>query len=243
VWGGELLVGGLTEFRRAAHLWPVRLPGGDRAVREPWRMACAWLAASGDGDVPAIPAPLSRRVGERAWAHVAGLACSGLASPVTSSMGRLFDAVAALAGIRTAVNYEGQAAIELERACDPAERGAYPFAVGADLELDPRETIRAVAGDVRDGAATGTIAARFHAAVARATVEACTRAASDRATEVVVLSGGVFQNRTLLRAVGGGLARNGLRVLFPQRLPANDGGISYGQAAVAAHRLALPDAR
>ncbi|MBV9817791.1 MAG: carbamoyltransferase HypF, partial [Solirubrobacterales bacterium] len=222
VWGGELLYGDAASFRRVGALLPVRLPGGDRAVREPWRMACAWLVAS------AVEPPA-------AWRPIAELARSGLASPWTTSMGRLFDAVAALAGIRAEVNYEGQAAIELEAACDPSEPGAYPVAVGGTpLVIDPRETIRAIAADVAAGQAAGAIARRFHRTIAAATVRACAGLAGAHATEVVVLSGGVFQSRLLLESVSGALTRAGLRVLVPERLPVNDGAISYGQAAVAA---------
>jgi hydrogenase maturation protein HypF len=153
-------------------------------------------------------------------------------------MGRLFDAVAALAGVRAEVNYEGQAAIELEAACDFTEPGAYPISVsGAPLVIDPRETIRAVAADVAAGAAAGAIARRFHRTIARATVDACIELAADLATDVVVLSGGVFQSRLLLESVSGPLTGAGLRVLVPERLPAGDGGIAYGQAAVAAAML------
>jgi hydrogenase maturation protein HypF len=242
VWGGEVLHGDLAGFQRVGFLTRVRMPGGERAIREPWRMACAWLVAGLGQSVPVIPPSLTRRVPERAWDQVARLARSGPASPITSSMGRLFDAVAALTGVRATVNYEGQAAIELERACDPHERSRYPIAVGADLVIDPREAIREVLHDVRGGVPTGVIAARFHSAVARATVEACARAAEMCGTEIVVLSGGVFQNRTLLTAAADGLAARGLRVLIPRRLPPNDGGISYGQAAIAARRLALEGA-
>lgn len=150
-------------------------------------------------------------------------------------MGRLFDAVAALAGIRDEVNYEGQAAIELEAACDFTEPGAYPIWVsGAPLVIDPRETIRAVAADVAAGVSPGAIARRFHRTIARATVDACTALAFVHATDIVVLSGGVFQSRLLLATVSGALTEAGLRVLVPERLPVNDGGIAYGQAAVAA---------
>ena len=166
---------------------------------------------------------------------------TGTAAPATTSIGRLFDAVAALAGIRSEVNYEGQAAVELEAACDPGERGSYPVAVtgGSDapLVIDPRETIRTVAADVRAGAPAGVIARRFHRAIAHATVTACTTLAAAHGTEVVVLSGGVFQSRLMLESVWGALAAVGLRVLVPERLPVNDGGIAYGQAAVAAARL------
>ena len=241
VWGGELLVGDLAGFHRAGALRAVRLPGGARAIREPWRVACAWLAAA-LGSEAELPPSLTGAVPARAWAQVGRLAERGTASPLTTSVGRLFDAVAALCGIRATVNYEGQAAIELEAACDPDERGSYPMELVQEdglLVIDPRDTVRSVLGDIRAGAAVGAVASRFHTALARATVAACERIASAEQTDLVVLSGGVFQNRRLAEAVTGGLERAGLRVLIPERLPVGDGGISYGQAAVAACRLAI----
>ncbi len=239
VWGGELLFGGVRSFRRVGSLLPVALPGGERAIRQPWRMACSWLSAALDGASRSLPASLAGRVDPRAWAQVHRLAAArGTAAPATTSMGRLFDAVAALAGIRAEVNYEGQAAIELEAACDHGERGSYPIVVGGEpLVIDPRETIRAVAADVAAGAPAAVIARRFHRTIARATVEACIALAAAHDTEVVALSGGVFQSRLLLESVSDALAGAGLRVLAPERLPINDGGISYGQAAVAAALL------
>jgi hydrogenase maturation protein HypF len=143
--------------------------------------------------------------------------------------------------LRAVVNYEGQAAIELEAACDRSEPGAYPIALdaaGEMLVIDPRETISAVCADVAAGVGAGVIASRFHAAVASVTVDACSALADRHGTGVVVLSGGVFLNRRLLEAVCAGLGARGLRVLTPERLPIGDGGISYGQAAVAARRMA-----
>ena len=133
VWGGELLLGDLRSFRRVGSLLPVALPGGERAIRQPWRMACSWLAAAGDGDgEPALPAVAGAAASTpRAWSQVHRLIETGTAAPATTSIGRLFDAVAALAGIRAEINYEGQAAIELEAACDPGERGSYPVALTA----------------------------------------------------------------------------------------------------------------
>jgi hydrogenase maturation protein HypF len=237
IWGGELLVGDLGEFRRAGSLHPVPLPGGARAIRQPWRMACAWMQAAG---LSGPPVQLAGVVDGAAWAQVEALARTGLASPVTTSMGRLFDAVAALCGVSPTVNYDGQAAIELEALRDRSERGAYPIAVevrdGA-VELDPREAIGAIVRNVRVGVPAGVVAARFHAGIAAASVRACAAVASAAGLGAVVLSGGVFQNRTLVELVAAGLRREGLRVLLPERLPANDGGISYGQAAVAARRV------
>jgi hydrogenase maturation protein HypF len=248
IWGGELLYGGLDGFERVGKLLPVRLAGGAQAIRQPWRMACAWLAAAGvqdgDGGEPPIPRRMGGDVDEVAWRQVADLIRTGVASPMTTSMGRLFDAVSALCGLRQRVTFEGQAAVELEAACDPAERGSYPVGLdreGPTLVIDPRETIRAVAADLEAGAAPGAVASRFHTTMALVTVEACSHAARACGTDRVVLSGGVFQNRRLIEGVAAGLRTAGLRVLVPERLPVNDGGISYGQAAIAA-RLAARSA-
>ena len=247
VWGGELLLGDVASFERVGLLFPVRLPGGDAAVRQPWRMACAWLIAA-LGERPALPRGLRGQVGHTAWRQVAELAEKGLASPLTTSAGRLFDAVAALCGIRAEVNYEGQAAVELEAAADPAERGAYPLPLageaptGEPLILDARPTIRAVVRDVERGIPVPIISARFHNALAVATVIACRTAAERARVSTVVLSGGVFQNGTLLARTRALLEADGLRVLVPELLPPNDGGISYGQLAVASARLMAEDA-
>jgi hydrogenase maturation protein HypF len=240
VWGGELLAGDLGGFERAGHLWPVRLPGGDQAVREPWRMACAWLQEA-RGDAGPVPAALTEAVDPARWEAVAGLARSGTAAPVTTSVGRLFDAVAALCGLRATVNYEGQAAAELEGAADAAERGAYELPVarggGGALVLDARPAVSAIADDVAGGTPVGVVSARFHSALAHATAQGCVAGARARGLELVVLSGGAFQNRVLLERTAAAIEEAGLRVLVPERLPPNDGGIAYGQAAVAAARL------
>jgi hydrogenase maturation protein HypF len=239
VWGGELLLGDARRCERVGMLTAVALPGGAAAIRQPWRMACAWLWAA-LGEAPALPRSLAGVVSERAWTQVGTLVRTGTASPLTTSMGRLCDAVGALCGLCPRVTYEGQAAIELEAACDPAERGMYEMPLiqaGEMTVIDPRPAIAAVAADAATGVAAGAIASRFHSGVAHATVAACARLAAARDTDRVVLSGGVFQNRRLLSSVSAGLAQAGLRVLVPERLPVNDGGIAYGQAAVAAATL------
>jgi hydrogenase maturation protein HypF len=246
VWGGELLVGDLDDYERAGLLFPVRLPGGEKAVREPWRMACAWLLAAGDDEPATPPAGLAELVDPAAWDAVGGICRTGLASPLTTSAGRLFDAVAALCAIRTEVNYEGQAAIELEALATDAGAAKvaepYPMPLLDEAEgpivLDARETVRAIRADLESGAAAGTIAARFHAALTASTVDACARLGERLGIGTVVCSGGVFQNRTLTEGVVSGLRAAGLRVLLPIELPPNDGGVAYGQAAVAAARSA-----
>jgi hydrogenase maturation protein HypF len=244
VWGGELLVGGLEGFERAGSLHPVRMPGGAVAIRQPWRMAASWLA-EGFGAPQPLPPHLAGQVSAGRWEAIAGIAASAAVSPLTTSMGRLFDAVGALCGLRADVTYEGQAAVELEAAAVRApEQGAYPLAVveggglaAGRLVLDPRETIRTLSRELEGGTAVPVVASRFHGAVTQATVAAVLRIAAERDLETVVLSGGVFQNRLLLEAVAAGLERRSLRVIFPERLPPNDGGISFGQAAVAAAAL------
>jgi len=241
-WGGELLVGDLCGFERVGALLPVALPGGDRAARQPWRMACAWLVAAGASeDVP--PAVLTGRVETATWRAVQRLCLSGFQAPPTTSMGRLFDAVAALCGLHPVSTHEGQAAIALEAAADPAERESYelPLADATAAEpgaprwtLDARPTVLAVAADIAAGVGVGVVSTRFHAAVATATATACEHAAQEAGLATVVLSGGVFQNRRLLEATGAELERRGLEVLVPRRIPPNDGGISFGQAAIAA---------
>lgn len=235
VWGGELLLGDAEGFERRGHLHPVRMPGGERAIRQPWRMACAWLVET-LGPEPPLPPLLASRVSEEEWRKVAELAVSGLASPLTSSAGRLYDAVAAICGVRAEVNYEGQAAVELEAVADPAERGAYPLP--GDEALDARETVRAILADLGAGVPVPVVAARFHNGVAEGTSRACARIARAGGIGRVVLSGGVFQNRLLLERTAEALERAGLRVITPRLLPPNDGGIAFGQAAVAAAQVA-----
>ena len=239
VWGGELLVGGLAEFERAGSLWPVRMPGAAAAVRQPWRMAHAWLREA-YGEPRPLPSRLRERVEPGRWEAMGQVGASATVSPITTSLGRLFDAVGALCGLAVEVSYEGQAAVELEAlAWTAAGVPAYEIelTVGAGgVVLDPRGAVRKIATELDRGADAGVVAAGFHAGLARATVTALTGVADRRGLETAVLSGGVFQNRLLLESVADGLHRAGLRALVPERLPPNDGGISYGQACVAAAR-------
>jgi hydrogenase maturation protein HypF len=241
VWGGELLAGTARGFERVGHLLAVPLPGGAAAIREPWRMACAWSIAA-LGPRPDLPAALVETVDARDWRNCCELVDRGIGSPSTTSMGRLFDAVGALCGAPPRVRYEGQAAVELEAMSEPSERGRYELPLlgerddlaAAPAVLDPRPTLRGVIGDLDAGVEVSRVAARFHNTVAAATVEACAELAAPRGIETIVLSGGVFQNRRLLESTAELLAAAGLRTLSPERLPPNDGGISFGQAAIAA---------
>ncbi|WP_034263162.1 carbamoyltransferase HypF [Actinospica robiniae] len=239
LWGGEFLLADLRSARRAAHLEPVPMPGGTSAIRQPWRMAAAYLdAAFGDEGAPVELAVLRRN--EARWTQVVVLARAGLNAPLTSSAGRLFDAVGALLGLRDEISFEGQAAIALEQIADLDERGAYLLPVaepaGAEepLRLRGAELVRAAAVDVLAGVDPGVIAARFHHGVADAIARVCERLSEENGVRTVALSGGVFQNVLLTTGVVRRLEGAGLRVLTHRQVPANDGGISLGQAAVAA---------
>jgi hydrogenase maturation protein HypF len=216
------------------------MPGGAAAIKQPWRMAAAWLELALDGKVPERLDVVGRNLGR--WEQVVALARSGTASPATSSAGRLFDAVAAILGVRDAVNYEGQAAVELEQLADPAETSAYPASLagpgndGSPLRLAGSDLVRAVVEDLEAGVPLPLVAARFHNGLAGATVAACQTLRDDSGLGTVALSGGVFQNMLLLERTVAGLERGGFRVLVHSRVPPNDAGISLGQAAVAAAR-------
>ncbi len=235
VWGGEFLVAGYTTYQRAAHLAYTPLPGGDKAIREPWRVALAHLHQAGIEWSPDLPPMAANRgLDNRSLELLRRQIERGLNAPPTSSMGRLFDAVAALAGVRQVVNYEGQAAIELEALVDPSEDGAYDFAPGR--QIDPAPLIRSVTEDVRAGVPQGVIAARFHNGVACMIRDCCVWLREKHNLNEVVLSGGVFQNMALLDRASRLLLAAGFEVLVHRQVPANDGGLALGQAVVALWR-------
>jgi hydrogenase maturation protein HypF len=239
VWGGEFLIADAGTFQRAAHLAAVPMPGGAAAIRQPWRMAAAYLDAAYPGGPPG-GLDVARR-NEQLWPAVVTMARRGINSPLTSSAGRLFDAVAATLGVRDAINYEGQAAVELEQLADPAERGAYhvtvcePGSVGERaLCIAGTDLIRAVVEDLDAGTDRAVIAARFHNGVADLITDCCLLLRERAGLSTVALSGGVFQNLLLLEATMNRLESHGFAVLVHSRVPCNDGGISLGQAVVAA---------
>jgi hydrogenase maturation protein HypF len=238
VWGGEFLVGDCRSFRRAAHLRYVGLPGGDQAVREPWRMAVAHLA-----DARAEFPPLGARLLPVELRTVQRMLERRLNTPQTSSAGRLFDAVASLAGVRDRVSYEGQAAVELEWLAAEAlpDRG-YPFqldppcdgAAETPLVIDTRPLIRAVAEEASRGVAAGLIARRFHQTLVEVVAAVCGRLRRETGVGAVVLSGGVFLNALLTTGAVARLRGDGFQVYRHRLVPPNDGGLSLGQLAVAA---------
>jgi hydrogenase maturation protein HypF len=249
IWGGEFLVADYQQFRRMAHLRPVGLPGGDSAVREPWRMALAHLLDSGSS-----PDALASRIDSDRMRTIATMLERRFNTPLTSSAGRLFDAVASLAGVRDTVSYEGQAAVELEwlatqMPCD----GSYPFEIIAPhtgppatsaggpprpSEIDTRPLIRALLADVEEGADSRKIARRFHSTIVEIVAATCAVIRQETTLAAVALSGGVFMNALIASETAARLRADGFRVYRHIQVPPNDGGICLGQLAIGAAVLA-----
>jgi hydrogenase maturation protein HypF len=236
VWGGEVLVADEQGYDRAAQLACVPMPGSAAAIKEPWRMAVSYLhdafgTGMWDQDLPVL-----REIGEAKAGFIVEMIAKQVNSPLTSSMGRLFDGVAAIAGLRGRVTYEGQAAMELEMAAADDADSAYEFAWqdGEPLRILPAPIIRGVVADLRDRIPLPVISAKFHNSLVRMLSDLCTLLRSRRGLNRVVLSGGVFQNARLLGGLVPALASRGFEVFSHRRVPTNDGGIALGQAVIAA---------
>ena len=238
IWGGEILLGDYCEFVRVAHFQPVALPGGERAVCEPWRNLVAHLmAAFGDDWEERIAGtPLSEKLAQKPSSLISQMIRQELNAPLASSAGRLFDAVAAALGIVFDQQlYEGQAAMELEaKIGDPAVCEGYPAAISDEGVITWAPLWSALLADIQAGVVHATIAARFHNGLTDMLADIAARTASDAQTKRIVLSGGVTQNRFLQQYLAAKLHARGFSVLAHQTLPANDGGISLGQACIAA---------
>ena len=235
LWGGEFLRASYADFERCYHLRYMPMPGGAQAIREPWRMTAAYMEALSESACKDAQG-LTGYFPPTASDIVSQMIRQGVNCPETSSMGRLFDAVASMVLRKSQINYEGQAAIELEALADPRETGTYPFRIDASA-IDPLPVFAAVVSELRKGISAATIAARFHNTVARLTVAVCHRMREETGLNRVVLSGGVFQNTLLLDKVALLSEQNDFQVFCHHRVPPNDGGICLGQAAIA-HRCA-----
>ena len=249
IWGGEFLLANYQGYRRYAHLAYVPLPGGDAATRKPARIALAQLWQAGLDWELELPSTAELCVEERT--ALRSQLERKINAPLTSSMGRLFDAAAALAGVRQKVNYEAQAAIEFEALVDPDETGAYDFELRtsdsqpddqpAPVLIDPAPLIASIYTDQLSGVAVSTIAARFHHGVAEMVLDICNQIRADTGIHKVALSGGVWQNMVLLTKTVDLLHKADFEVLIHQKVPSNDGGLSLGQAAIAVNYFSDPN--
>jgi len=241
VWGGEVLLADYRDFERIAHFDYVPMPGGAAAIREPWRMAVSYLAHHFGRKLLDLEVPFVKQLDRRRVETVMRMIEKGLNCPLTSSCGRLFDAVAALVGVRQEVNYEGQAAIELEMIMSgPKDESYYPLSLtqkNAGWIIGTKPLLEAIISDLRNCVPTGVISQRFHNSLVEVFTHLAMLLRERIGANRVCLSGGTFQNVYLLEHLQSRLHANGFEVFTHSQVPAGDGGLSLGQALVAAHRL------
>jgi hydrogenase maturation protein HypF len=241
IWGGEILLAGYANFERAAHFQYVSLPGGAAAIHEPWRVAVSYLAKHYGNDVNALDLPFLKEIDPRKLNVILQMAQRDVQSPRTSSCGRLFDAIAALVGLRAKVNYEAQAAIELEMAAhDSKDQGAYPFdllAANSGWQIGTRSLFDWLIADIRKSAKVADMSRRFHNGLVAVLVELLEKIREQHGLSGVCVSGGCFQNVLLFESLLAALREKQFDVYFHTEVPAGDGGISLGQALIAAHVL------
>jgi hydrogenase maturation protein HypF len=235
IWGGEFLVGDLKGYQRLGHLKYQPMPGGDLATVQPWRMALSYLRGL-FGEVPSDLKCIAD-IAEHDLQLVCQAMDKNINTPLTSSCGRLFDAVASIIGLRQVVSFEGQAAMELEMLADPGQTTAYPCPLSrqeGQIICDPSQMVESIVKDHLSGVGAEQIAGRFHLALAIMIEEVCAQLRQQTGLKQVVLSGGVFQNCLLTKMAVSRLEKSGLAVLTHSLVPPNDGGLALGQAVVAA---------
>ncbi|MCD6309621.1 MAG: carbamoyltransferase HypF [Candidatus Eremiobacteraeota bacterium] len=240
IWGGEWLIADFKSFKRLLHLKYVPLLGGDKAVWEPWRMALSYLYPLVGELLVDLPLGCITRVTTENWPVLLKMLRTGLSSPLTSSMGRLFDAVSAILGIRLESHYEAQASMELEQVSEVITDCSYPFEIKGEnypLQVDPAPMIEEILWAVLKKEPVSKIGGIFHNTIALMIREACRRARDESGLNKVALSGGVFQNMLLLNLSADYLEKDGFTVITHSQIPTNDGGISLGQAVIAAEKL------
>jgi len=236
IWGGEILVARAHEFERAGHLAYVPMPGSAAAIKEPWRMALSYLQNAYGSNFCNLDLPVVKGIDSGKLTVIAEMISKGINSPLTSSLGRLFDGVAAICGIRDRVNFEGQAAMELEMTALEGSDGVYEYGWETDgvYRIFTAPIIQGVVDDVANARPIGEISSRFHRTLICLFTELCVIIGKERELNRVVLSGGVFQNSILLTGLTRALEGKNFSVFSHQQVPTNDGGISLGQAVVAA---------
>jgi len=236
IWGGEILVADEEKFTRKAHIYYVPMPGGAVAIKEPWRMAVSYLYDTFGEEFFNFNLEPIKKIDKKKLNIIVEMILKKVNSPLTSSLGRFFDSVASIVGIRNHVHFEGQAAMELEMAADEKSRESYDYEwVSGDVyKVLPQPIIRGVVKDIKDGVNISEISSKFHFTLVRLYSDLCETIRKETELKRVVLSGGVFQNSLLLTGLAQALEERGFKVFTHKLVPANDGGISLGQAVVAA---------
>ena len=240
VWGGEFLIADLREFKRAAHLEYVPMPGGEMAIHQPWRMAAIYLYTCYGEDFLNLDLEFIRKLDRNKWYTIREMLNRKINLFPTSSMGRLFDGISVMLNWRESTHYEGQPAIELETWADEKEKGKYPFEIAVQngiLILRPERIITGVVKDLCGKKSKAKIAAKFHNSIASMILEVCLRLKNEHNSNSVCLSGGVFQNVLLLDRTYRLLTQSQFQVYTHHQVPPNDGGISLGQAVIANQRI------
>jgi hydrogenase maturation protein HypF len=241
VWGGEILVTRGHEFERTGHLAYVPMPGSAAAIKEPWRMAVSYLQNAYGSDFRNLNLPALAVIEDEKLTVIGEMIAKGINAPLTSSLGRLFDDVAAVCGIRNRVNFEGQAAMELEMAALEDVDGCYDYGWDNDglYRIFTAPIIQGVVDDLTNGKPVGEISTRFHRTLIRLFTDLCVIIGKERELDRVVLSGGAFQNSILLTGLSGALEEKNFKVFSHRQVPTNDGGIALGQAVVAAAKIKI----
>ncbi len=238
IWGGEFLIGDYCSYQRVGHFAYQPMPGGDAATREPYRMAISILYQIYGQDLPDLP--FLRELPDNTLRLLLQMIEKGINSPLTSSCGRLFDAIAALTRLRSHSHYEGQAALELEMAISGSSFTPYPYQLERQVGqwiFDPEPSVRAIVNNLLKGVDVGIISGRFHTTLAVMMVDVCSQIRAAYGLRKVVLSGGVFQNRFLTEAILPLLHEQGFQPVTHSLVPPNDGGLALGQAVIAGHQL------
>ncbi len=238
IWGAEVMTAGFDDFKRLFHFEYMPLPGGDKASKEPWRMGIAYLYRCFGEELFDLKIPLIRSFGQKEISTITRMIDKEINTPLASSAGRLFDAVAALLGLNYYSTYQAEAPMLLESALDPAETGTYPYLIdGKQISFLP--LIRSVVDDLHNGSSLGTISGKFHHTLVDLMIHLAVEIKKSTGLDRVVLGGGTFQNRYLSGKVTDSLEKEKFRVYLPDRIPVNDQGIAAGQVAIGAIRQHL----
>jgi len=234
-WGGEVLKAGYLNFERLFHFEYIPLPGGDKASLEPWRMGLSYLYRSFGDDLYDLQIPLVEAIDRTDISNITTMIDQKLNTPLASSAGRLFDALAAITGLNYYSTYQAEAPMLLESVLDPSEKGVYDYEID-DKQVSFNLMIKSVVEDIHDGLSTGRISAKFHNTVVKLIFQLSKQIRTESGMNRIVLGGGTFQNRYLTRKVMGKLKKERFDIYLPQRIPMNDQGIAAGQIAIGAYR-------